>query len=399
MRLVISALFAAVLLAALHPTNPDPPLDPAAIQADLARRYEAAEPRSAEAAALARDIARVRRKALQTTPRAQDPGAFRDALAEIKTAPDGTTYPPDYKIRQLEGAVGRRAARGVPLPWVERGPGNVSGRARAIVVDPRDATHNTWFVANVGGGIWKTTTGGTSWSDITPQLTTLSTTCLAMCASQPDVMYVGTGMGYGRIVDLEGSGIWKTTDGGDTWQQLPSTANGEILTAINRIVVDPADPDVLVVCSNTTYSHLGTKGGERTSGIFRSTDGGNSWTRSFDPDITFGTTTDNRVQQIVADPTNFQRLYATVNEVGVVRSLDGGQSWQVSADNFVAPGDIGNPPGGDFGLSGVSVRTEIAIAFRPDADLRGGRAPARRGGPVHEQGRRRLLGADSRHER
>ena len=87
MRLVISALFAAVLLAALHPTTPEPPVDPASIQADLARRYEAADPRSPEAAGLARDMARVRRKALQTTPRAQDPGAFREALAQIKTAP------------------------------------------------------------------------------------------------------------------------------------------------------------------------------------------------------------------------------------------------------------------------------------------------------------------------
>jgi photosystem II stability/assembly factor-like uncharacterized protein len=362
MRLVIYALVTAVLLAVFAPSGSDHGTDPATIQAQLARSFEAAAPRSPEAAALARDMARVRRKALQTTPRAQDPGAFREALAGIKTAPDGSTYSPDYKMRELEGAMARRAARGLALPWVERGPGNVSGRARAIVVDPNDPTHNTWFVATVGGGIWKTTDGGANWIDKTPQLTTLSTTCLAMCESQPNVMYAGTGMGYGRIVDLEGSGIWKTNDGGETWQQLASTVDGQILTAINRIVVDPANPDIVLVCSNSTYSHLGTKGGERTSGIFRSTDGGISWTQTFDPDPVFGTATDNRVQQIVADPTNFQRLYATVNEVGVIRSLDGGQTWQVSADDFALLGDIGNPPAGDFGLSGVSVRTEIAIA-------------------------------------
>ena len=164
-----------------------------------------------------------------------------------------------------------------------------------------------------------------------------------MCAGTPDVMYAGTGMGYGRVVEQAGSGIWKTTDRGETWFQLQSTANGQLLEAINRIVVDPANPNLVLACSNDSFSHLGPKGGVRKSGIFRSTDGGGSWTQVFNPDAVFGTVTDNRVQQIIATPGNFNVLYAAVNEVGVIKSTNRGLTWTVSANNFALPSDIGVP--------------------------------------------------------
>ena len=247
------------------------------------------------------------------------------------------------------------------LPWVERGPGNVSGRTRAVIVDQSDPAGNTWWAASIGGGVWKTTDAGATWTDKTPVLTTLTTT-LVQAPSNPDVFYVGTGMGYGRVVDLEGSGIWKSTDHGETWFQLESTANGELLEAINRIVVDPNDEKVVLACTNDSFSHFGVEEGARRSGIFRSIDGGVTWTQVFDPEPVFGIATDNRVQQIVADPTDFNNLYATVNEVGVIKSTDGGVSWTVSATHFALPSDVGNPTGGGFGLAGISVRTEMAVA-------------------------------------
>ena len=133
----------------------------------------------------------------------------------------------------------RRGLRTKTLPWISRGPGNVSGRGRSMAVDPSDPTGNTWFVATVGGGVWKTTDAGETWELKTPDLLTLSTTSIVIAPSNPDIIYVGTGMGYGRIVDLEGSGVWKSTDHGETWFQLESTANGELLEAINRMIVDP----------------------------------------------------------------------------------------------------------------------------------------------------------------
>jgi hypothetical protein len=364
MLVACSLLAVASLVLIGAPWHAAPPpagiISPAASTRELTHRLAQADPDSPQAAQLRQALKKVRRKSQQTEATQEDPGALAEALAELKTAPDGTTYPPNYKITQLALAKRNKRVDLVPRPWIERGPGNVAGRARAVVVDPTDATHRTWLVATVGGGIWKTTDGGVTWSDKTPELQTLSTTCLAMCASHPDVLYAGTGMGYGRIVDLEGSGVWKSIDRGETWTQLSSTANGQVLAAINRIVVDPDDPDVVVLCSNDTFSRLGPKGGERISGIFRSTDGGVSWTQTFDPEPLWNR--DNRVQQIVATPGNFDVLYATVNEVGVIKSIDAGQTWTVSADDFALLSDIGNPPGGAQSLAGISVRTEMAIA-------------------------------------
>lgn len=163
-------------------------------------------------------------------------------------------------------------------------------------------------------------------------------------------------------LNLVGNGVWKSTDHGESWFQLESTANGELLQGINRIVVDPNDENVVVLCSNDSFAHLFVKGGVRKSAIFRTTDGGQTWTQVYDPDLALGTATDNRVQQIIANPQNFNTLYASVNEVGVIKSTDAGLTWQVSANNFALPSDIGNPTGGGFGLAGISVRTEIAMA-------------------------------------
>lgn len=343
-------------------------IDANGLFADISAKLAEMHPGHPEYSKTLKTLKKVRQHLAGTHPRPTDPGAFRQALAEVKLAHDGRTYSPDYRIRALDRALKSKKRRLPQLDWVERGPGNVSGRARAVLVDPDDP-QMTWLVASVGGGIWKTADGGTSWQDKTPMLTALSTMCMASCESQPDTIYVGTGMGYGRIVDLEGSGVWKSTDRGETWMQLESTAHGEVLEAINRILVHPQDPDLVLLCSNDTFSHLGTKGGERRSGIFRSSDGGQSWTQVFDPDAVLGTETDNRVQQILAHPQDFNILFASINEVGVIKSSDAGLTWRVVADDFALPSDIGNPPndGTSFYLGGVSVRTELAIS---DSDPR-----------------------------
>ena len=310
----------------------------------------------------------------------ENPGAFNEALIQLKTSKDGRTYKANYKqlalnkakalknvaLQQIQGVQG---TQGQPLNWKEVGPGNVSGRTRAVVVDPSDQSGNTWFAASIGGGVWKTTNAGVNWENKTPNMLTLTTTTLAIAESNPNVIYVGTGMGYGRIVDLPGSGIWKSVNGGDSWQQLQSTANGQLFAAINRIIVDPNDENIVLACSNGFSSHLGPKpkvngtyGEDRKSGIFRSTDGGLSWNQVYDPDAVLGTSTDNRVQQLLPDPNDFNIIYATVNEVGILKSIDAGLTWTLLSGDFVPSINIGVPGGLGLGLEGISTRIEMAIA-------------------------------------
>ena len=318
---------------------------------------------SEEAREMAGLYERVYLKSKGKTGRTETPGYFMEALKEIKIAFDGTSYKSNYRTEALTKADIRKRlfkTAGVEeLPWIERRIANCSGRTQQLVIDPSDPDGSTWFAATIGGGVWKTTNFGRTWSNKTPQLTSLSTSTIDICRSNPNIMYVGTGMGFGRVVDLAGSGVWKSIDHGDSWFQLESTANNELLAAVNRLVVSPDDPNLVVVCSNDDYTSYGPNGGERKSGIFRTTDGGVTWSQVFDPDVTLGTATDNRVQHIVANPNNFNILYAAVNEVGVIKSTDAGATWFVSADNFADPRYIGSFNGS---YQGISTRVELAVA-------------------------------------
>lgn len=330
----------------------------------LYKIYEQLEPGSENALSILKMIDQINFKTKQKYLKEENPGALLEAIKEIKTAYDGTTFSPDYKTKELKKAESRKSllkSTGIneTLPWIERGPGNVSGRTQQVLVDPADPAGNTWFAATVGGGIWKTSNAGSTWENKTPALSALSTTCIAIAASNHNIMYAGTGMGFGRVVDLAGSGVWKSNDHGETWFQLQSTANNELLAAINRIVVDPNNENIVLVCSNDDYTSFGPNGGERKSGIFRTTDGGNNWTKVYDPDVSLGTATDNRIQQIVSNPQNFNTLYAAVNEVGVIKSTNGGLTWFVSANNFALPQDIGANEGT---YQGISTRVELAIS-------------------------------------
>lgn len=287
----------------------------------------------------------------------ENPDAFMQSLREIKTGTNGETYPPYYRVHELRKARQRGInQRSSSLSWIERGPFNVSGRSRGIAVDPSDPSGNTWFVATVGGGVWKTSDAGESWSFKTPELPTMSVSTIAISESDPDIIYIGTGMGYGRVVDLEGSGVWKSEDHGETWSQLPFDI---LYDAINRIIIDPDNPNIVVLCSNNSYTSIGPNGGNKKSGIFRTIDGGQTWSQVFDPEVLFGSDRDNRVQQVIATPGNFDVQYASVNEVGVVKSIDGGVTWTVSADDFALSQDIGV---GEGTYAGISTRIELAIA-------------------------------------
>lgn len=231
-------------------------------------------------------------------------------------------YLPGFRVREYESAKasaiarkrsGRMQSNGV-IEWKERGPNNVPGRTRGLIVDPDDPTKNTWFAGSVGGGVWKTTNGGTNWTLITPDLPNLATTVLAMAESNHDIIYLGTGEGFGNLDGISGNGMFKSTDRGQNWTYLTSTSN---FGDINRAIVDPANADVVIVATN--------------SGIYRSTNGGTSWSQ-----------VSNRepIQDLRATPGNFNIQYAAQRFVGVLKSIDGGVTWQVSGTRLSTNGRI-----------------------------------------------------------
>ena len=137
---------------------------------------------------------------------------------------DGPNYPANYKVAAYNKAVAALRKSGQKrsvMDWTERGPGNITGRARSLWVDPSDATGMTVYIGSVGGGVWKTTDGGVSWANLGNDLPNLATARIAGSPSNPQVLYLGTGEDYGAGDEINGSGIWKSIDGGQTGRYCP----------------------------------------------------------------------------------------------------------------------------------------------------------------------------------
>src|SRR6185295_5635634 len=121
------------------------------------------------------------------------------------------------------------------MNWSERGPNNVGGRTRAILIDKRDATGNTVIAGSVGGGLFRTTnfTSPTpSWNVVNDFLPNLAITVLYQDPTTPATMYAGTGEGFLNADAIKGAGIYKSTDGGLNWAQMSSTTGFEYVQDI-----------------------------------------------------------------------------------------------------------------------------------------------------------------------
>ncbi len=277
-------------------------------------------------------------------PRMGHPEEFARILHEMRIPADRTVpeYKPGYLVQEVTKARKSASSQSKALTWHSRGPGNVAGRARAIVVDPDDPSGDTWFIASVGGGVWHTADAGTTWNPLMDDQPLLSIQSLAMAASDTDVLYAGTGESYFNVDTLNGNGVLKSTDKGATWTPLASTMNDPRFNNVSRVIISPTDPDeVLISTTVGRYKSSLTS----TTHIFRSIDGGVSWTEVF-VEVNGGSVTGARVQQLVADPTNFNIQYATVHETGIIKSTDGGLNW-----NYI-----------NTGITDLSGRFELAIS-------------------------------------
>jgi photosystem II stability/assembly factor-like uncharacterized protein len=209
------------------------------------------------------------------------------------------------------------------LQWRGIGPYR-GGRALAVTGIPGDA--NTFYFGAVAGGVWKSTDGGASWLPLTDNTSISSVGAIAVAPSNHEIVYVGTGEAAPRGDMTYGDGVYKSTDGGKTWSHIGLRDTRQI----GALIVDPRNSDVVLLAA---FGHAFGPNTER--GVYRTTDGGKSWTRVLYKDENTGAI------DVSFDPHNPDVVYAALWQArrqpwefssggpgsGLYRSTDGGVSW------------------------------------------------------------------------
>src|SRR3984885_12334583 len=223
------------------------------------------------------------------------------------------------------------------LRWRGIGPYR-GGRALAAAGVPGDPT--TFFFGAVAGGVWKTTDGGASWLPLTDNPPISSVGAIAIAASDRNIIYVGTGEAAPRGDMTYGDGVYKSVDGGKTWSSLGLKDTRQI----GALIVDPHNPDIVLVAA---LGHAFGPNPER--GVFRTTDGGKSWTKVLYKDEQTGAI------DVCFDPHDAKIVYAALWQArrqpwnfssggpgsGLYRSSDGGVSWTRLSGNGLPAGILG----------------------------------------------------------
>ncbi|HUZ00444.1 MAG TPA: glycosyl hydrolase, partial [Thermomicrobiaceae bacterium] len=253
------------------------------------------------------------------------------------------------------------------LNWRLIGPFR-AGRVVAVSGHPTEV--GTFYFGSTGGGVWKTNDAGVTWRNTSDgAFQRASVGAIAVAPSDPNVIYVGMGEAHIRGNVSHGDGVYRSTDGGQTWQQmgLAETRN------IARVLVDPHDPDTVYVAA---LGHAHGPNPER--GVFKSSDGGRSWRR-----VLFRNEQTGAID-LTIDPTNSRVLYAALWQAirrphelvsggpgsGIFRSTDGGETWQeISRTPGMSQGVLGKiglgaapRPGRLYAL----VEAEDGAVFRSD---------------------------------
>ncbi|HEX7295208.1 MAG TPA: hypothetical protein VF251_05605, partial [Pyrinomonadaceae bacterium] len=211
------------------------------------------------------------------------------------------------------------------LEWRSIGPANMGGRVADVEGVPGDA--NVVYVASGSGGLWKTTNAGTTWKPIFERQGTISIGDIALAPGNPHVIWVGTGESNVRNSVSFGDGVYKSTDGGTTWQHMGLKESEHI----SAIVINPNNPDIVYVGA---LGHAFGPNDER--GVFMTTDGGKTWTKTLFIDNEHG------VSDLEIDPSNPNILYAGMwsfdrkpwthrsgsEKGGLYKSIDAGRTWK-----------------------------------------------------------------------
>jgi photosystem II stability/assembly factor-like uncharacterized protein len=204
------------------------------------------------------------------------------------------------------------------------GPALTSGRIIDLAVDPRDA--RVWYIATAGGGVWKTTNAGTSFTPIFDKEKSFSIGCVTIDPRDSLVVWVGSGENNSQRSVSMGDGVYKSIDGGKSWKNVGLEKSEHI----SKIAVDPRDSNVVYVAAQ---GPLWAPGGDR--GLYKTADGGKTWKAVLTISENTGVT------DVVLDPSNPDVLYAAAYqrrrhvftlidggpESAIHKSTDGGKSW------------------------------------------------------------------------
>lgn len=223
------------------------------------------------------------------------------------------------------------------------GPALSSGRIADIAIHPENDA--IWYVAVGSGGVWKTTNSGTTWKPIFDSQPSYSIGCVSIDPNDPNTIWVGTGENVGGRHVGYGDGIYRSQNGGTSWKNMGLKESEHI----SKIIVHPNDPNTIWVAAQ---GPLWSKGGER--GFYKSSDGGSTWNKTLGDDEWTGVT------DVLIDSRDPDRLYAATwqrhrnvasymgggPESGLHRSDDGGETWTKLKDGL---------PAGNMGKIGLAI--------------------------------------------
>ena len=247
------------------------------------------------------------------------------------------------------------------LEWRNIGPANMGGRINDFAVVEADP--NIVFAATASAGVWRTTNNGVTWEPVFDEQPVSSIGDIAVAPSDPSIVWVGSGESNNRQSSSWGNGVYKSTDGGDSWTNVGL----EDTLHIGRIVIHPTNPEVVYVAAT---GHLWGPNDDR--GLYKTTDGGQTWTNTLFIDRDTGMT------DVAMDPVSPGTLYAASYQrrrtafgfsgggpgSGIYKTTNGGESWRRLTDGL---------PDGITGRVGLDIyRSDPRIVYAVVQNANGG---------------------------
>lgn len=235
------------------------------------------------------------------------------------------------------------------------GPAGMSGRITAI--DVVESNNDIMYVGSASGGVWKSESGGIKWEPIFDDYGAASIGAIDIHQKNPSIIWVGTGEGNPRNSQSSGAGIYKSIDGGRSFELmgLEGTRN------IHRVIIHPENPDVVYVGAQGS-----AWGDSEDRGVFKTTDGGKTWEKILYINTRTG------IGDMVMDPNNPNKIFAAMWEFrrwpwffksggegsGLYMTLDGGESWEeVTSDDGFPEGELGR-----MGIAIAPSNTDVVYA-------------------------------------